>query len=68
MINDSSAFAKVLFRVQEEDSSLDEQNYRSENFCSKKYVVFMQNLIANIVSGKSTIEQSIENHSYHQCL
>lgn len=60
MINDSSAFAKVLFRVQEEDSSLDEQITEVKTSAQKKYVVFMQNLIANIVSGKSTIEQSIE--------
>ncbi len=69
MIDDTSAFAKVLSRVQKEDSSLDEQITEVKSSAQKRYVSSMQNLIANIVSGKARIKESIEKfptiNAYH---
>lgn len=60
MIDPPKAFENVLTRFEEEDPELKEQISKVKTSVQQKYLSAMKNLIADILSGKTTIDASIQ--------
>lgn len=60
MIDPPKAFENVLTRFEEEDPELKEQISKVKTSVQQKYLSAMKNLIADILSGKTTVDASIQ--------